>query len=68
MHIEADLFRKGKESTGFTGIEAMRNILVFYPLLAISLVLLFCVSLVYGSVSIPFNSVLDILWRERHWL
>lgn len=61
MHIEADLFRKGKESTGFTGIESMRNVLVFYPLLAISLVLLFCVSLVYGSVSIPFNSVLDIL-------
>lgn len=38
-----------------------RQVLLFYPLLVILLVLLFMGSLMYGAVSIPVDSVVDIL-------
>lgn len=38
-----------------------KQVLLFYPLLSIVLLLLFLGSLVYGSVSIPIDCVLDIL-------
>lgn len=38
-----------------------KQVLLFYPLLSIVLLLLFLGSLVYGAVSIPIGSVVDIL-------